>query len=242
MADDGREGGFIHVHRQLLSSPVWLIPEAQFKVWITLLLSANWKATRVPVGGAEVVIPRGSILMSEEAIGRLAGVHRSLVQRALATLKGLDTISFTPIGAGAKGGSTVRMINIVKYEQFQTPPSPQVESTPIQPQVPSEEGKKGRKKKEDPQLTSLVDGMKAAYQTHRGEVLDIQKAAWGDLAAVRGILADDGEVLRRYTLFVADKYWPIKSINKFRKAFQHPKFLTSKPSSLTLLPGILEFK
>ena len=99
-----------------------------------------------------------------------------------------------------------------------------------------------KKKKEDPQLAALVDGMRQAFQTHRGEVLDIQKAAWGDLAAVRSILADDGEVLRRYTLFVADKYWPIKSMNFFRKAFQHPKFCPPKQSALTLLPGIKEFR
>jgi hypothetical protein len=99
-----------------------------------------------------------------------------------------------------------------------------------------------RKQKEDPQLVALVDALKATYREVKGEDMDWRGASYGDLAGIRAILSDDGEVQRRWRIFVAyKKYWPTKSMHHFRKAFQNPAISEGKSSSLTLLPGIPEF-
>jgi hypothetical protein len=95
-----------------------------------------------------------------------------------------------------------------------------------------------RVRKRDPVLDTLRDSLAAAYRETRSEDLDWPPSAWGDLKAVRKSIADDTELLRRWRAFLADAYWPIKSVHKFRSAFTHPKFKPQAAATVLPLAGI----
>lgn len=83
---------------------------------------------------------------------------------------------------------------------------------------------------------ALVADLAAIYAEVRGEAMVKPRGSdYGDLAAVRAALADDAELRRRWRLFCADTYWPIKSLNRFRSAFQHPKF--ARPAATDPAPN-----
>ena len=119
MNSTDREGGYIVLHRQVFSSAVWQLPALQRHVWTTLLLVANWRESVAPVAGRLVTVPRGSALVTERTLAERAGVSRGLVRRSLVAFAKLGMVSFTDIGPGAKGGPTVRMINVLKYRDYQ---------------------------------------------------------------------------------------------------------------------------
>ena len=81
------------------------------------------------------------------------------------------------------------------------------------------------------ELEALEADLSAAYREAKGEELDWPKSAHGELAAIRKALADDAEVLRRWRLFLATEFWPIKSVHKFREAFQHARFQKGSPAA-----------
>lgn len=90
-------------------------------------------------------------------------------------------------------------------------------------------------------LEDLKRRLDAAYLEAKGEQLDSPKSAWGDLTAVRKVCGSDDEVLRRWALFLADaKFYPVKSYNRFRAAYQNTRYSNGKPPE-NPLPGIPEF-
>jgi hypothetical protein len=86
-------------------------------------------------------------------------------------------------------------------------------------------GQKPRgQKPRNPALEALKDAMVKAHGETQNEGLSWPGSAWGELQEIRATLADDEEVLRRWKLFLVDRYWPIKNVHKFQVAYQHPKF------------------
>lgn len=86
--------GWIKLHRRLLDSPVWNLPPAQFKVWITILMLANafdrrWLTHR---GDEEELIERGSFVTTQENLARASGTSRKIVRDALQKLERLHSI------------------------------------------------------------------------------------------------------------------------------------------------------
>jgi len=108
--------------------------------------------------------------------------------------------------------------------------------------VPPAPPKEVRGRKRDPVLDALVASLAAIYAEVKSEAMPAPKgSAYGDLQAVRAALADDEELKRRWGLFVADSYWPIKNLNRFREAFTHPKYSPPKARA-TALRSIPEFR
>lgn len=72
--------------------------------------------------------------------------------------------------------------------------------------------------------------MRQDYVAAKGDALDVPTAALGDLTAIRSAIGDDAEVRRRWGLFLADKFWPAKTIHTFRSAFGKYANKASAPS------------
>jgi hypothetical protein len=241
MKDDGREGGYILLARKLQSSPMWIgMSDAQRVTTLELLFHARFeKEPRKTHAGT---IQRGQSILSIQRIMDISPTQKSkrIVEQTLAKLISSGTITVDDRGRSG------RLITFVNYGQYQDPGWYTGEGEGVGKGegqgVDPKKVKKGRKKQpEDPQLTTLVDALKATYREVKGEDMDWRGASYGDLAGIRAILSDDGEVQRRWRLFLVHKYWPKKNMHSFREAFQIPAISAGKPSSLTLLPGIPEF-
>jgi len=108
--------------------------------------------------------------------------------------------------------------------------------------VPSPKSK-ARGRKTDLAFDSLVTDLATSYGEIKSEAMPTPTgAAYGDLRAVRASLADDEELKRRWRLFLADTYWPIKSLNRFRVAFTHPKYARRPLAPVVGLQRIPEFR
>ena len=123
-AQDDREGGFICLHRQIMSSAVWTLPESQFKVFMTVLLMANYRDTEVVVRGKPVVIRRGQLLISHRTLSERSGTSRGCCERALGTLWRLGVLRSDPVqtGAATEAASerTPHVVTVVNYERYQS--------------------------------------------------------------------------------------------------------------------------
>ena len=49
-------GGFIVLHRKVLESGMWALPDSQLRVALTLLLEANWKPSVIRWGNTERIL------------------------------------------------------------------------------------------------------------------------------------------------------------------------------------------
>ena len=58
---DGGSKGFIHLHRKILDNPLFKDkPAAWFKIWIYILLRANWRESVFrPRQGEGIIVPAG---------------------------------------------------------------------------------------------------------------------------------------------------------------------------------------
>jgi hypothetical protein len=74
-------GGFIKLHRSLLSSPIWeSTPESWVRVFIALLLLANWKYSAWWDGTQEVTLEPGSVITSVKHLATVSGVSEKQVR------------------------------------------------------------------------------------------------------------------------------------------------------------------
>lgn len=92
----------------------------------------------------------------------------------------------------------------------------------------------------DPALEDLRADLEADYFEATGDRLDWRGSDYGDLQGIRNSLSDDAEVKRRWALFRADKFWPVKSIHKFRDAFpkyRKPQASVDRPSAIPVVRG-----
>jgi hypothetical protein len=155
-----REGGAVWLHRQLMSSAVWTLPDAQFKVFVGLLLSANWKDKTVAILGQPRTIRRGQALISQRQIAERCGVSRGAVERAMETLQALDVITTEQGTPGHKSSHNPTVVTIVNYEKYQSAigddqAKEQAKDGPTtgpktgRRQGLSEEGKKERREQQD---------------------------------------------------------------------------------------------
>jgi len=94
----------------------------------------------------------------------------------------------------------------------------------------------------DPSLGALTESLSATYLEIKGEGLDWPGSAHGDLQAIRKSLGnDDAELARRWACFLRDtKFWPLKSINRFRVA--HSKYKLSAPPASEFHSSIPVFR
>ncbi len=105
--------GWIKFHRKTMSSAVWSLSPAQFKVWATCLLMANNTNRNWFDGKGEVQIPRGSFITTQDDLAKTARVSRKIVRGALASLERIGSIRAKP---RAKRYTEITIINFDAYQ------------------------------------------------------------------------------------------------------------------------------
>ena len=93
MKMNGNLGGWVAVHRALLGSDVWLLPDGQRIVYVTLLLMANHAATTWTWRGQQYSAQPGQLVTSSEKIAAAAGVTRQTVRTALKNLAQMGALT-----------------------------------------------------------------------------------------------------------------------------------------------------
>jgi hypothetical protein len=173
-------------------------------------------------------------------------VTRYMVRAAALALakKGLieiTTVRLTPLSGGSSQAQSQAQSNRnlltryvrVNYSEYQANPLDQA-----QPQAQSQAHSSRRSKRrrtttpKGDEAKSLLAAMRQEYEGIIGERLDVPVKDYGHVRGIRNIGVDDAEVLRRWRLFLADSYWPVKSVATFRRAFQNRKYQQGKGVSL----------
>jgi hypothetical protein len=82
---DGSGKGYIRLYRQLLEHPLFKDkPAAWFKIWVYILMRANWRESVFrPREGEGIVVPAGSLVTSLEKLGTHAGLSKEHARRCL---------------------------------------------------------------------------------------------------------------------------------------------------------------
>ena len=80
---DGSGKGYIRLHRKLLENPIFTSkPPEWFKIWIFILLRANWReSTFHPRQGESIIVPAGSLVTSLEKLGTHAALSKEHARR-----------------------------------------------------------------------------------------------------------------------------------------------------------------
>lgn len=107
---------WIKVHRRLLNSDVWENPQT-LKVWIWLLLKANYKDKQVSIkigtGFEDVLVKRGKVLFGRKSAAKELKLSESATYRCIKKLSSIGKIT-------VKSNSHYSIITICKYEHYQS--------------------------------------------------------------------------------------------------------------------------
>ena len=95
------------MHRALLGSDVWLLPDGQRIVYVTLLLMANHAATTWTWRGQQYSAQPGQLVTSSEKIAAAASVTRQTVRTALKNLAQMGALT----NESTKSGMLITLTN-----------------------------------------------------------------------------------------------------------------------------------
>jgi len=111
---DGSGKGYICLHRKLLEHPLFKDkPLAWLKIWIFILLRANWRASVFhPREGESIVVPPGSLVTSLEKLGTHAGLSKEHARRCLDYMERTHTVTL-------QRTHHYTMITITNWEVYQ---------------------------------------------------------------------------------------------------------------------------
>ena len=101
------ENGYIKLHRSILSWE-WWSDDATFKVFVWMLLNANWEDSRYK----GVDIPKGSLIIGRKIIARECHLTEQNVRTALNHLKSTNEIT-------TKSTNKFTVASIVNWEKYQ---------------------------------------------------------------------------------------------------------------------------
>lgn len=131
MAGDGREGGFIKLHRKVDSSALWRsLTAEQRAVMVEVLFLANWKPARARWKDQWYEVGRGELSHTLATIAAEARVSVKVVRSTLVALMADDTeaggngpflVEKYPI-PGTGPGTGPRVLSIVNYAKYQDVP------------------------------------------------------------------------------------------------------------------------
>jgi hypothetical protein len=80
--------GYILLHRQLLENPIWTqMPAEHFKVWIGILMRANYKPSKWWDGSTQIDIPAGAFICSLDTLAQFCHVSISQVRSTIKYLE-----------------------------------------------------------------------------------------------------------------------------------------------------------
>jgi hypothetical protein len=112
---DGSGKGYIRLHRKLLENPIFTSkPPEWFKIWIFILLRANWReSTFHPRQGESIIVPAGSLVTSLEKLGTHAALSKEHARRCLDYLVRTHTITLETTHHWTK----ITIVNWAAYQQ-----------------------------------------------------------------------------------------------------------------------------
>ena len=99
--------GWVAVHRALLNSAVWRLPDGQRIVYVTLLLLVNHAATTWTWRGQKCSAQPGQLVTSSEKLAAAAGVTRQTVRTALKNLTQMGALT----NESTKSGMLITLTN-----------------------------------------------------------------------------------------------------------------------------------
>lgn len=111
---------FITLQRRSLDSWIWDMPAEQTKTAITLMLMANWKDGKTFSGGELVIVRRGQLMTSLDAVSARARVSKQTVRT---TLRNLEKAGFLT----CQSTNRFRLLTIVNYCREQDLESDEIE-------------------------------------------------------------------------------------------------------------------
>lgn len=153
-----REGGFIKLHRQLLSSPVWIALRGdQRAVLVEILFRANWKALPAAWHGRVYEVGRGELSHTLATLAEGAGVTVKVVRSTIEALlrdhgNGAFLSERYPI-SGTGPGTGPRVLKVLNYDKFQDVPDEKghgVGHGPGTDRAQREEGEEGEEEDHGP--------------------------------------------------------------------------------------------
>ena len=111
---DGSNTGYVRLHRKLLDNPLFRDkPEGWFKIWIYILLRANWKESLFrPRQGDPLSVPAGSLVTSLEKLGTHAGLSKEHARRCLDYLEKAHVVTLQTTHQWT-------MINVTNWTTYQ---------------------------------------------------------------------------------------------------------------------------
>lgn len=104
--------GFITLHRDAASHPLFEADMARYGAWVWLLSNAAWKDTPFNIKGKTVTIKRGQICISVRGLAGKWGWSKSSVSRFLTRLQTETMIE-------QKAGHGKNVITICNYDKYQ---------------------------------------------------------------------------------------------------------------------------
>src|SRR5229473_458962 len=106
--------GWVCVHRSLLKHPLMVqLPAEWFRVWIFILLRANFQPTTWWDGRREVSLPAGSFITSEQKLALCCKVSEKQIRGAL---KYFQTAGMVARSAASK----YSILTVCKWEAYQS--------------------------------------------------------------------------------------------------------------------------
>lgn len=155
--------GFIKLHRELASKPIWLKSTVEQKViLVTLLMMANFKSNEWEWKGEKFEVKPGQFITSLDSIVKECGKGVSIqnVRTALTRFEKLDFLTDKPTKEG-------RLITIANWDLYQVdnkqPNKPNNKDltkgsqTPNKDLTPKEEGNKDNKEKNEKYSLADID-------------------------------------------------------------------------------------
>jgi hypothetical protein len=111
---DGSRKGYIRLHRKLLDHPLFTDkPIAWLKIWLYILLRANWRESEFrPRQGESIVVPAGSLVTSLEKLATHAALTKEHARRCLDYLVRTHTVTLRTTHHWT-------MVNIVNWAAYQ---------------------------------------------------------------------------------------------------------------------------
>lgn len=138
--------GFFLVTRGISKHHLFRRKPDRVAVWMWLLDNAAWKETTHDVKGHAVVVPRGSVCVSERHIAEQCGVGYQVVRTAIKRFKAEHMINATP----THGKNLISLCNYEKHQSPQGRSNALVNATPTQPQRnPNAQKEQGNKVTKD---------------------------------------------------------------------------------------------
>jgi hypothetical protein len=139
-----RQGGWVKIHRKLLSHPVWRGTDAMARLAITLIVMANRLPGKTWDGCGQLDIPAGSFFTSLGKLSEAANVTKDQTRTSLKNFKKLDFSTHQRTGQGL-------LVTVHNYERYQIKqderPTPSPTRSPRGPHaVPTKQERKKFKK------------------------------------------------------------------------------------------------